>query len=200
MCPKCSSIDVIPIVYGNNSLIAVDLLMQKRIHLGSTLTDMDDRDLWHCKSCDKDFLPLSVAQRNSIEMLKAYKDVMEDLWANCKPLTDEERETILAQDTLRGLIGGFLVHNNCAELRFRLENRSVFFQIMRSGKLSEWYTCAEADSETLFPLLADLVESGLSAYAQSGQLITLPWRDGECPFVASVQYADGDPILLIRAQ
>src|SRR5262249_29423746 len=178
--------------------IATDLLLQERVWLGSTLEPEDERRLWHCNSCEIDFLCLSDSRPDRIDLINAYRNKIHELWRSYKPLTDQERETTLAEGMLKDFITGFLTYNKCAELRIRLDKAYAYFQVLKDGTICEWIPFSQDQSETLFPYLTKLVESALATESQFLQTIALPWRDGECPFMVSVRLVNEFRIIIIR--
>lgn len=172
-CPTCTSPDMLPIVYGDMTEIVTDLLITKRIRLGSTLREPDDRALWYCTKCGTE-----CGQRkdpNWDTLLTSYLATVRDLWSTYQGCSDQERSVLLSRDALEKTIIGFLIYNACSILQMRLMGVDVQFRVTHSGSPSAWIPFPDIDSEVLRPSVAAILE----------YVVVQPTHDS-APFLVSV--------------
>src|SRR5437016_1506748 len=93
-CPNCSSTNVLPIVYGRMDEIALDLVDQGQIELGSTLVPESERPIWFCKGCWSEFPPERRSFWRKSPLSRLYEDTVKAIWASYQPISEGDRQAL----------------------------------------------------------------------------------------------------------
>jgi len=186
---------VIPIVYGNMRKRAMDLALQGRVYLGSTLTS-GDPPIWYCKGCDNELPPEMGSLWRSSRLSEVHSQVLLNLYETYKPLRKMERKILSGRKGLQTIIS------------------TVFRSIPKELRL--WRTkdkvhmLASVDNETVslpsppvhlfinILLYIRTASQGSDPDISNELNIAFPIDGEEIRFLIKIQHDCGAPIIVIR--
>jgi hypothetical protein len=194
-CPDCGSIEVVPIVYGNMRHRAMDLALQGRLHLGSTLISRDP-PIWHCKGCNNDLPPHMGSLWRPSASRRLHTRVLRQLRQTYRALSERDRQLLAGRNGLRAMVS-IILASNPREIR-----------LWRSGEVTHVVALPENDSIELpsppvhlFNRILEYVcfASSPTDGSTRKQLIErVSVRGNDQAFVVTVEENRPNPALVIR--